>query len=149
MPAFVESSHFEPVHFVEGFVDGVLNGTADYQGAPHHFILRSAEPNAAEIYQLTPLSAEVFDAVTETWEIWQRWRETQRAASIEDSSSLAALAQDRERQAELRSVISSWLAAAQPFAFLAEGDFERVAAETAGVAQPLLRVKWSRLAASG
>lgn len=145
MGARAESSDLDAVHFVEGFTDGVLNGTADYAGAPHHFVLRSAEPDAPEIYQLTPLSAEVFRAVIETWDIWRRWQEARRADSGAASSPLAALPEDRERQADLRSIISSWLTAATPFSFLAEGDFERVSEDTPGDARPSLRVRWSRL----
>jgi len=142
MRVHAASSDFEAVHFVEGFVDGVLNGTADYQGTPHHFELRSAEPNRAEIYRLTPLSPEAFAAVTEAWEIWRRWQQVQRAAASDASALLAALPEDRERQAELRGFIGNWLARAAPSAFLAEGDFDQV---TSDAGQPSLRVKWSRL----
>lgn len=146
MRARSESSEFEPVHFVEGFVEGVLNGTADYQGRPHHFELRSAEPNQAEVYQLTPLAPEVFAAVTEAWQIWRRWQQSQAATSNRALALLPALPEDRERQAELRGFISNWLASAKASAFLAEGDFEQVAAAaSASVAQPSLRVKWTRL----
>ena len=141
MCADAAESGFEIVHFVEGFTDGVLNGTADYQGTPHHFELRSAEPNAPEVYRLTPLSPELFDAVLEAWEIYRRW---QRSAGDDASASPAgipAVPEDRERQAALRGFISDWLLAAQPTAFLAEGDFEQVPAG--------LRVKWSRLEREG
>jgi|GEM_PF-3121607 len=145
MEARTEASSFEPVHFVEGFVDGVLNGTADYQGTPHHFVLRSAEPNHAEVYQLTPLSPEVFAAVSEAWGIWQRWQQAQRVEPHDSSTLVLALPEDRERQAELRGFISNCLLAAKSSAFLAEGDFEHVATD---VAPHSLRVKWSRLAES-
>jgi hypothetical protein len=136
---------FEMVHFVEGFVDGVLNGTADYRGAPHHFELRSAEPNAAELYALTPLSPEVFRAVTEAWEIWQRWQRARELAPALYTPVIPALPEDRERQAVLRGFISNWLASAKATSFLAEGDFERVATNgAAGVQREVLRVKWSK-----
>lgn len=141
MPARDESSSFEPVHFVEGFVEGVLNGTADYRGKPHHFVLRSAEPNRAEVYQLTPLSPEVFAAVSEAWQIWQRAEQAQRSTPSK-ASALLVLPEDRERIAELRGFISNWLSAAEPSAFLADGDFEPVATND-GLHS--LRVKWSRL----
>ncbi len=130
------SSGFEIVHFVEGFTDGVLNGTADYQGTPHHFELRSAEPNATEVYLLTPLSPELFDAVTEAWEIWRHGQREQGDASA-PATSIPVLPEDRERQAALRRFISNWLAAAKPTAFMAEGDFEQIPAG--------LRVKWNRI----
>jgi len=142
MAARAEASSFESVHFVEGFVDGVLNGTADYRGTPHHFVLRSAEPNHAEVYQLTPLSPEVFAAVSEAWGIWQRWQQAQHGAPPDNSTLLLALPEDRERQAELRGYISNWLLAAKSSAFLAEGDFEQVATDDGRAS---LRVKWSRL----
>lgn len=137
-----ESPEFELVHFVEGFVDGVLNGTADFQGAPHHFVLCAAAPNRAEVYRLTPLSVEAFGAVTEAWEIWRRWERAQRDAPNHPAQLLAALPEDRERQAELRGFISNWLAAAESRAFLAEGDFQQVS-DDAG--QHSLRVRWNPL----
>lgn len=130
----MSDSRYEIVHFVEGFVDGVLNGTADCEGSPHHFELRSAEPNAAEVYRLTPLPAEVFAAVVEAWEIWGR-----------HGMAMPASPADRERLAELRVFITHFLEVARPGAFLAEGDFEEVAAHSGpGVARAALRVKWSR-----
>jgi hypothetical protein len=147
MRARAESSDFEPVYFVEGFLDGVLNGTADYRGAPHHFLLCAAEPNAPEVYQLTPLSPEVFSAVTEAWEIWRRWQQAQCATPTPASTLLAALPEDRQRQAELRGFISNSLAAAKPLAFQAEGDFEQVASDAATerVVPYSLRVRWTKL----
>jgi hypothetical protein len=139
MCADAARSGFEIVHFVEGFNDGVLNGTADYDGTPHHFELRSAEPDLPEVYRLTPLSAELFSAVTEAWEIWRRFEREQRASPSASANVLPALPEDRERQAVLRGFISKWLLAAQPTAFLAEADFEQ---DPAG-----LRVKWSRIQA--
>lgn len=141
MSARTESSSFEPVHFVEGFVEGVLNGTADYHGTPHHFVLRSAEEGRAEVYRLTPLSLEVFAAVTEVWQIWKRAEQAQRSAPS-NASGLLALPADRERQAELRGFISNWLSANEAHAFLAEGDFEQVGTNEGRHA---LRVNWSRL----
>jgi len=140
---------FEMVHFVEGFLDGVLNGTADYRGAPHHFALRSAEPNAVELYELTPLSQDVFAAITETWEIWRRW---QRALERDPSLSAAgvpALPEDRERQATLRGFISNWITCAKGTSFLAEGDFEHIVANAAlGVDHDVLRVRWTEPASA-
>ena len=139
---------FEAVHFVEGFVDGVLNGTADFLGVPHHFELRSAEPGLAEVYELTPLTPQVFELVQEAWQIWRRW---ERAQAVDGEATLASLAhsalpEDRERQAELRGYITNWLAAAKPSAFLVEGDFRRVAANAAlGIDHDLFQAKWSRL----
>jgi hypothetical protein len=135
---------FEIVHFVEGFVDGVLNGTADYRGTPHHFELRSAEPNAAELYELTPLSPEVFRAVIEAWEIWRRWQRARELTPALYTPGIPALPEDRERQAALRGFISNWLASAKPSSFLAGGDFEHVAASAAqGTDHDVLRVRWS------
>jgi hypothetical protein len=135
---------FDAVHFVEGFVDGVLNGTADYRGEPHHFVLRSAEPDAAELYELTPLSPEVFRAVTEAWEIWRRWQRARELTPALYSPGIPALPEDRERQALLRGFISNWLVSAKDRAFLAEGDFEHVAANAAqGIDRDSLRVQWS------
>jgi len=146
MCAVAAESKFEVVHFVEGFVDGVLNGTANYRGAPHHFELRAVEPNAAEIYELTPLSEQVFNAVNEAWQIWQRWERAQRHAAPPFAVGIPALPEDRERQAELRGFISNWLAAAKGTAFFAEGDFEQVAADAArGTEHAQLLVKWSKL----
>ena len=126
---------YEPVHFVEGFADGVLNGTADYRGVPHHFILRSAEQGKPEVYELTPLSAEVFGAVREAWEIWQR-----------HAPALPPLASDRERQAELRVFVSHWLESQKRAGFLAEGDFEQVAADPlSDNTHASLLVKWNKL----
>jgi len=147
MGAQADSSDFEPVHYVEGYVEGVLNGTADYRGTPHHFELRSAEPNSSEVYQLTPLTPEVFAAVTEAWQIWQRSQQGRHGAPATPLDFVLALPQDRERQAELRGFVHNWLAAAKPSSFLAEGDFEQVAAGAGSAdAQHSLRVKWSRLA---
>ena len=136
MSADATESGFQIVHFIEGFTDGVLNGTADYQGTPHHFELRSAEPDAPEVYRLTPLSPDLFDAVTEAWEIWRRWQ----AAPSRDTP-IPALPEDRERQATLRGFISSLLATAESTAFLAEGDFEQ--------APSGFRVKWTRVGSPG
>ena len=138
------NSAFERVHFVEGFVDGVLNGTADYHGAPHHFELRSAEPNAAELYELTPLSPDVFQAVTEAWEIWRRWQRVRELTPALYTPGIPALPEDRERQAALRGFISNWIASAKNTSFLAEGDFEHVAANAAqGIDHDGLRVRWN------
>jgi hypothetical protein len=137
---------FEPVHFVEGFADGVLNGTADCGGIPHHFVLRSAEPDADEIYELTPLSPEVFRAVTEAWEIWRRFLRARELAPALITPVIPALPEDRERQAELRGFISNFVASAKRRAFLAMGDFQHVAADAArGRERDELRVKWMRL----
>ena len=139
-------SRYEAVHFVEGFSDGVLNGTADCGGAPHHFELRSAEPNAPEIYELTPLSSVVFDAVVEAWAIWRRWEQARTADANAVDAIILALPEERERQAELRGFVSNWLAAAKATAFLAEGDFEQVPTTSSpGAVQATLRVKWSKL----
>lgn len=135
---------FEIVHFVEGFVDGVLNGTADYRGAPHHFELRSAEPNAPELYELTPLSPEVFRAITEAWEIWRRWQRARALTPDLFTPGIPALPEDCERQAALRGFISNWLASAKATSFLAEGDFDQVAADPAqGIGHGVLRVRWT------
>jgi len=146
MGAQADSSDYEPVHFVEGYVEGVLNGTADYRGTPHHFELRAAEPNTSEVYLLTPLSPEVFAAVSEAWQIWRRAQQGRHATPAKPSDFVPALPQDRERQAELRGFVSNWLASAKPSAFLAEGDFEQVAGMASMDAQHSLRVKWSRVA---
>jgi hypothetical protein len=131
----MSDSSYEVVHFVEGFVDGVLNGTADCEGAPHHFELRSAEPDAAEVYRLTPLTPAVFAAVVEAWQIWGR-----------HGVAVPALPADRERLAELRVFITHFLEAARPGAFLAEGDFEQVSAHSGpGVGRAALRVRWNKL----
>jgi hypothetical protein len=144
MSADVTKPAFETVHFVEGFVDGVLNGTADYRGTPHHFELRSAEPDAVEVYELTPLSPEVFRAVTEAWEIWRRWQRARELTPALCAPGIPALPEDRERQAALRGFISNWIADAKASSFLAEGDFERVAANAAqGIDHDVLRVRWS------
>jgi hypothetical protein len=146
MCAEVAVSTFDVVHFVEGFVDGVLNGTADYHGAPHHFELRSAEPDQPEVYLLTPLTAQVFEAVTEAWEIWRRWEQAQQAAVAPLADGIPALPTDRERQAALRGFISNWLASAKESAFLAEGDFEHASADEATAVRGAgLRVKWHGL----
>ncbi len=51
---------------------------------------------------------------------------------------------NRERQAALRGFICNWLASSKGSAFLAEGDFEHVAANAAlGVDRDSLRVTWS------
>ena len=140
---------FDVVHFVEGFVEGVLNGTADYRGAPHHFELRLAEPGTPEVYELTPLSPEAFSAVTEAWEIWRRWQGARREAPALYTPVIPALPEDRERQAELRGFISNWLARAKVSSFLAEGDFEQVAANASqGIEHDLLRVRWSEYSGS-
>jgi len=142
-----ERPEFEAVHFVEGFAEGELNGTADYAGTPHHFVLRSAEPNQAEVYLLTPLSPEVFGAVKEAWEIWRRWQRAQTETPNEASALRPALPEDRERQAELRGFVSNWLSASKSLAFLAEGDFEQAPSGTGSDADAQrLRVKWQKLA---
>ena len=146
MSADARNSAFETVHFVEGFVDGVLNGTADCGGIPHHFVLRSTEPDAAEIYELTPLSPEVFRAVTEAWEIWRRWQRARELTPALYTPGIPALPEDRERQAALRGFISNFIASAKSRAFLAVGDFEHVAADaTHGIDRDELRVKWRPL----
>ncbi len=140
---------FDKVHFVEGFVDGVLNGTADYHGTPHHFVLRSSTPaessavHVTELYELTPLSPEVFRAVTEAWDIWKRWQRARELTPALYTPGIPALPEDRERQAALRGFISSFIAGAKSQAFLATGDFEHVAADaTRGIDHDVLRVKW-------
>lgn len=144
MSAGLTKPTFETVHFVEGFLDGVLNGTADYRGTPHHFELRSTGPNAVELYELTPLSSEVFRAVTEAWEIWRRWQRARELTPALYTPGIPALPEDRQRQAALRGFISNWIAGAKASSFLAEGDFDHVATDAAlGIEHGRLRVSWS------
>lgn len=132
----------ERVHGVLGYYDGVLDGVADFQGHPHAFVLDSGHESAAPVYCLTPISSETMELFDEVWQIWLRWERS----NVDDvgPDTIPALAQDRERYAEISPKLDELLSTRTSASFMARGEFlPRVDADPQKDGRWAMDVVWS------
>ena len=114
----------EHVYGVLGYYDGVLDGVADFDGKPHSFVLDDDVDSPAPVYRLAPLSSEAMRVFEEAWQIWRRWENANRV-SKDPPDTIAALADDRERHAELEPLLKQMLRVPIEASFPARGTFLR------------------------
>jgi hypothetical protein len=103
---------WETVHTVHDFWDGPRSGVADFHGKPHAYCAtfdREAD-DYSEIYELSPISSDQLEAVTEAWQMWLRWSEAFAANSLEPDDHHPRLAIDRNRYEELHPLVEQALA---------------------------------------
>lgn len=128
----------ERVHFVLGYYDGVLEGVADYEAIPHHFIVEVESKDGDHGYRVTPLSPEAFAMANESWEIWERPHRTQTSAPRDPLET--------QRQEELDARVQSYVAAHRDQSFLARAEFsQRLSGAWLGTTRDVLEVRWRRL----
>lgn len=136
---------FEVVHYVLGYYDGILEGVADYRGAPHHFKLEHWGEEPDGLYRLTAVPPGIFAAMSESWDIWCRWVLAQRAGEVESHSSRdPALPADEARRRKLKRIVTRWMVSGKPRRFLMSADFEPLLqGAQRGTVRGALQVRWT------
>jgi hypothetical protein len=116
---------YEQVFTVTDYYDGPRKGIANYHGQPHLYecVFDQAKDDYSELFQLTPVPADVFQLAMEDWNIWRRW-ETAFHAGQTDISTHPALPHDTHRHAELKRTLESSLVTDPARAILRAGRFE-------------------------
>jgi hypothetical protein len=74
---------YEKVFTVTDYYDGPRQGVANFKGEPHFYdcIFDETRNDYSNLYQLTPVSPQVFDLAMEDWAIWERWESAFHAGS--------------------------------------------------------------------
>jgi len=130
------------VHGVLGYYDGILNGVADFHGHPHAFELHGDLDDEVLTYRLAPISPETMSRFEELWAIWLRWE--QHPPITIDSSSIAALPEDRSRYALLKPILDAALKVPADSLLLAKGQFvQRPDADLQRDSRWALDVEWT------
>ena len=119
------SSDFEIVHTINDWYDGPRAGVADLNGTPHYYESQfdELEDDWAETFLLTPIDAETFRLVMESWAIWLRWD----AAFREGRTTLEthpALPEDRERHSQLAEILAQRLVINSDTGIKARAEFK-------------------------
>lgn len=67
---------FEAVRTMTHYIDGPIEGVADYRGRPHLYKRRfdDSADDYCDIFDLRPLDDDTFDLVMRKWAIWEAWK---------------------------------------------------------------------------
>jgi hypothetical protein len=117
---------FERVYTIDEWRAGPRAGVASFAGVPHYY--RSVSPGSdawspnEDRFELTPLSAELFDMMLEASALFSRWHPGPRTGNhgARDGSGPA---EERARYEELEREIADALATRLPIAIM-RGHFD-------------------------
>jgi hypothetical protein len=131
MPAFDVVSKptpgYEVVFTVRHYHDGPRSGVANFHGLPHFYecVFDEQTDDYSNLYLLTKLSQEAFDAAIENWEIFLRWRAAFDLGKVSRETH-PALPQDKNHYDENRRLLDQALASGRSLAKQVSGEFEVV-----------------------
>jgi hypothetical protein len=117
---------FERVYTIDEWHAGPRAGVANFAGAPHFY--RSVAPDSEawspgeDLFELTPLSAELLDMMLEASALFRRWHPGPRT-SIHSAQDGSGAPEDRARYARLEREIADALATRHPIAIM-RGHFD-------------------------
>jgi hypothetical protein len=120
----------ERVHGILGYYDGVLDGVADYEGAPHAFAIAGDLDAEAPRYRLKPISHDAFELFEEYWLMWRRWEDAFYKRAVE-AGKPAVLPEDRPRHDEIEAAVKRALAVPEDAGLVARGAFRPSPLKTA------------------
>lgn len=112
------------VHTITDYCDQPREGVADFNGQPHYFrcVFDEQEDEWSNIYLLKPLDTDTFSLLIEDWNIWLRWQSAYEKGQAKMETH-PALPEDRERHAEIKSVLANRLGVESDRDIKAEGRF--------------------------
>ena len=137
---------FERVWTMTDYYDGVRGGIANFSGRPHLYESEWDErgDEYSSTFRLYPVSAEVFVAALEDWEIWLRWERAFHEGSVSEDSH-PALPQDRPRHESLKLILERELQIPNSGYVRALGEFRPVRSRVEGernLGMLPLQVRW-------
>jgi hypothetical protein len=139
---------FEVVHTITDYYDAPRAGTADFHGAPHHYVSEYADFRGPgpDVFRLWPISRETFELAVEDWAIWLRWEAEYHAGRLPNwtDDQPMALGADLARHSELERVLHARLAPPTAGLFRATGRF-RLFQATPRRRWPQHEVEWTPL----
>jgi len=112
----------ERVHGILGYYDGILDGVADFMGAPHAFAIEGDLDAEAPRYRLKAMSAAEFELFSEYWQMWRRWEDAAHRGEIQPGAP-AVLPEDRPRHDETEPAVKNALAVSAESGPVARGTF--------------------------
>jgi hypothetical protein len=117
---------FERVYTIDEWRAGPRAGAANFAGAPHFY--RAVPPASGggcaggDVFELTPLSAELLELMLEADALFRRWHPGPRTGG-EPESSARGTPEERIRYADLVRQIADGLATRHPIAIM-RGHFD-------------------------
>ena len=135
---------YEMVFTVTEYYDGPRQGVANLNGCPHFYdcVFSEEKQNYSDLFQLTPISRQIFDLAIEDWAIWERWESAYHQGKA-DSKTHPALPEDRARHDEIEAILNDKLKTNSENCVIRVGTFAAEARPELpkGVLRPL-QVKW-------
>ena len=117
---------FERIYTIDEWRAGPKAGVANFAGVPHFFrsVRRDSDVCSPDedLFELTPLSPELFEMMLEADALFRRWHPGPRIGSP-DAQDGPRAAEDRARYARLEREIADALAARLPIAIM-RGQFD-------------------------
>ncbi len=117
---------FERVYTIDEWQAGPRAGVANFAGVPHFFHSVSPDSEAwspdEERFELTPLSADLFDMMLEANALFRRWHPGPRTSSY-SAQDHSPPTPERARYEELQRQIADALSARLPIAIM-RGQFD-------------------------
>ena len=117
---------FERVYTIDEWHAGPRAGVANFAGVPHFYRWVSPQSEAwnpgEDRFELTPLSAELFEMILEANDLFRRWHPGPRT-SDDSPENPSGPAGERARYAELERQIADALATRLPIAIM-RGHFD-------------------------
>ncbi len=120
----------ERVHGIMGYYDGILDGVADYKGAPHAFSIAGDLDAEAPRYRLKPISRADFELFEEYWLMWRRWEDAFYKRAVA-AGKPAVLPEDRPRHDEIEATVKKALTVPEDSRLVARGTFRPSPLKTA------------------
>lgn len=101
---------YEKVFTVMDYYDGPRQGIANFNGSPYFYdcIFSHEKQDYSDLYQLTPISNEVFELSMEDWAIWERWQRAFHKGTAPENTH-PALPEDRVRHEAIKVTLDKEL----------------------------------------
>jgi hypothetical protein len=116
----------EKVHGIFGYYDGILDGVANFMGAPHAFAIDGDHEAESPRYRLKALSPDEFELFEELWQMWRRREDAFERGEIR-ATSPAILPADRLRHDEIEPMVKKALDVPERSSLVARGAFRPTA----------------------